>query len=454
MEKILNYFSLKLIFNIKLIYIKNMSNKKIKLEEEEKSKSIIIKEDINSIYINEQLYNGNHLILQCKNKKTLENGICKQFVFKEDDDYIDGNCLREISIMKKLEHPNIIRLNSILINGINISHITNEYPWTLSSAINRFFKCVKLDVKNIAFQLISALAYLHENNIIHRDLKINNIYLSEDYEKVIIADFDKSFINSNILKFDGFTNVIKPPELLLSKDDNNYGFETDIWSLGCVILSVAIDKMFLNFDNEKSILLEILRIFEYPQNIYNFSEEFTNKNPIGLRKYYYNITKIEIDPQLLSLLESMLKINNKERISASDALKHSYFKDYIPIKYPPLKIHIYELAYPKGIDKNMHKILLDWLKEVHNLNNAIVNANKYESYIDRCLIYAHKTNYNINKNNLQLLGTICYKIDFSIHNDYHFNMSCAELCDTKYYKGEIIKKMLYFVLEALDFDLI
>lgn len=131
----------------------------------------------------------------------------------------------------------------------------------LKSARMKYSKSLSVDaVRYIAFQLFSALAYLHNHNIIHRDLKSANILISSNCE-VKLGDFGLSRCIGNIM-ISEFTNRVitlwyRPPELILGS--THYGPEVDIWSAGCILAELLSgDTLFPNYNNSEISQLQLI----------------------------------------------------------------------------------------------------------------------------------------------------------------------------------------------------
>ena len=153
--------------------------------------------------------------------------------------------IREIMILKRLNHKNIINLLEIVTskpsdknkNRGNVYLVFEYMEHDLSGLLGRKFDFSVPIIKVIMKQILLGVDYLHDNNIIHRDIKGANILLNNRGE-VKLADFGLARIhnpNPNIIK--QYTNRVvtlwyRSPELLLGAV--NYGPAIDMWSVGCV----------------------------------------------------------------------------------------------------------------------------------------------------------------------------------------------------------------------------
>ena len=152
-------------------------------------------------------------------------------------------CYREVSILKKVSHQNIIKYySSFLDNGV--LYIIMEYAegGDLYSLIKHYKHHNKtfseFDIWQIAYEMLNGLSYLHKNNIIHRDIKCLNLFITKD-KHIKIGDLGVSTIVSNINALH-CTRVGTPlylsPELVKQVP---YDFKVDMWSCGCSLYHLA-----------------------------------------------------------------------------------------------------------------------------------------------------------------------------------------------------------------------
>ena len=100
--------------------------------------------------------------------------------------------LREISLLRMLEHPNIIKLREIVLDGEDkkdLYLILDYYPFDMKRIFKSKLILQLKTVKAIVYQTLAALNYCHQSKVLHRDLKPENILLTEDFEEVKMCDF-------------------------------------------------------------------------------------------------------------------------------------------------------------------------------------------------------------------------------------------------------------------------
>ena len=254
--------------------------------------------------------------------------------------------LREIMIMKRLRHKNILQLLEVVIskpteknNFKSNAYLVFEYmEHDLCSIICSNFSYEKSQIKYILYELLLGLQYLHQNNILHRDIKTLNILLNNKGE-VKIGDFGLSRIYAENAKRK-YTNRVatlyyRAPELLLG--NTVYGGEIDVWSLGCVFWEILTGNCLFYGDDDKSVFLKICQVCGNPNenNWPGVTQLDKYKDFIPQKKYENTLDKeykkySKIDDVTFDLLKKMIILNPKERISIEQALKHPYFTSHEP----------------------------------------------------------------------------------------------------------------------------
>ena len=296
--------------------------------------------------------------------------------------------LREIMIMKKLYHKNILQLFEIVTskpteknNNKGDVYLVFEYmEHDLCSLIHSKLCYEKSQIKLILYQLLQGLQYLHKNNVLHRDIKPPNILVNNKGE-IKIGDFGLSRIFSEFVKNKRYTNRVvtrwyRCPELLLG--ETNYGPAIDIWSIGCVFWEIITGDVLFRGEDEKDVFLQICKKCGTPSEIswpgvsqlpqYNTIMP-ANKYECELDKKYKKFNKF--DETTFDLFKKMICLNPKERITIEEALKHPYFTTHEPKMCE-------EKDMPK-IEENFHhssKIKKDQSRQQHVAKGDYKDKNK------------------------------------------------------------------------------
>lgn len=237
---------------------------------------------------------------------------------------IPQKILREIKALKKLneQNQNIISLRIEADDDLYL--IYPFYNISLYDLIKKRKEFTNDQLFYIVKQILTGLSYIHNNNIIHRNIEPKNILLTSS-GNVVITGFGSSRDISNIMTIYK-TSCYTALEVLLG--DNNYNDTIDSWSLGCIMVEM---KMYVKlFDEDDEILLaqQILKTFGDPECEYPFSKLFEvekYKKPESfeqiLQQKYGNI----FDKKFLEVVKEFLITNKHHRLSARNALELTVF---------------------------------------------------------------------------------------------------------------------------------
>lgn len=255
--------------------------------------------------------------------------------------------LREIMIMTRLNHKNILQLLEVVTskpseknNYEQNAYLVFEYmEHDLCSLILNNFSYDKSQIKLIIYQLLQGLQYLHKNNVLHRDIKPQNILINNKGE-LKIADFGLSRIFYEFTKIKRYTNRVvtryyRCPELLLGETE--YGPAVDIWSVGCVFWEIITGDILFTGDNDNDVFTQICKKCGTPNEtnwpgvskLPLFNKIIPQKQyECELDKKYKNYNKF--DDITFDLLMKMICLDPKKRIKIDEAFKHPYFTSHLP----------------------------------------------------------------------------------------------------------------------------
>ncbi|KAL2941404.1 Cyclin-dependent kinase C-1 [Bienertia sinuspersici] len=280
--------------------------------------------------------------------------------------------LREIKILKKLRHENIIELKGTAISS-GATYMVFEYmDHDLSDLVFRFGnKFCPAQIKCYMKQLLTGLHYCHVNHVLHRDIKAANLLVNNN-GTLKLADFGLARFISNE---DRLTNNVttlnyRPPELLLGS--TKYGTAVDMWSVGCVFAELLDGKILFDGKN-KSKVQQLCKIFELcgtPDEScwpgitkLPWYDHLKPKKAITRRLHEHFR---HLDHHALELLEKMLTLNPAQRISTIDALVSDYFWTD-PLPCDPKSLPKYQSSHQFT---NLHQLAYRELKRVKRLKEA------------------------------------------------------------------------------------
>lgn len=193
------------------------------------------------------------------------------------------------------------------------------------------------NVKLFLFQLLRGLAYCHARQILHRDLKPQNLLINQKGE-LKLADFGLARAKSIPTKT--YSNEVvtlwyRPPDVLLGSTD--YSTHIDMWGVGCIFYETVCGKPLFPGTKVEDELYLIFKTLGTP-NEQTFPGVTTNSEflALNLPKFplldstNYSTLAPRLDADGISLLASYLKYNPKERVSAAESMHHRFFSTLPP----------------------------------------------------------------------------------------------------------------------------
>ncbi|KAL9259460.1 putative serine/threonine-protein kinase [Drosera capensis] len=258
---------------------------------------------------------------------------------------------REILILRRLDHPNVIQLRGLVTSRMSCSlylvfdYMDHDLAGLAASPRITFSES---QVKCYMQQLLSGLEHCHRSHVLHRDIKGSNLLIDND-GVLKIADFGlASFFDPNH-KQPMTSRVVtlwyRAPELLLGATD--YGIGVDLWSAGCILAELLAGKPIMPGRTEVEQLHKIFKLCGSPSEEYWKKSKLPHATVFKPQQSYKRCTAESFKnfpPSSLPLIESLLAFDPLERQTASSALKSEFFttKPYacdpscLP-KYPPSK---------------------------------------------------------------------------------------------------------------------
>ena len=229
----------------------------------------------------------------------------------------------ETNLMKKLNHPNITKILELFEDKEYIL-IIMEYinGGNLFSFLKKHRKVSEKTAKLLYRQIILGIKYMHQQGIVHRDIKLENILIDLN-NNIKICDFGIGRVLSSPEQplFDqcGTPMYIAPEILLCSKEKGYKGFPVDIWSSGIVLYILLSGTLPFSFKNSSSSLSE--------SNESNLSEDNNNNTELQYSIINKEPKEIEnISKEAEDLLKKILKKNPEKRITCEEILNHPWMK--------------------------------------------------------------------------------------------------------------------------------
>ena len=241
-----------------------------------------------------------------------QNTVAMKIINKTDSKMDDKEILNEINILKKLSHPNIVKIFEFYITKAHY-YIVTEFckDGELFSYIKNKYSERQLAV--LFYQIFSGLWYLHDNKMLHRDIKLENIMISgkekdqstgEELFWIKIIDFGTAKIfekNKKEKDIVGSSYYIAPEVL-----KQNYNEKCDTWSVGVILYMALVGKAPFDGKNDDEIIHKIAK-----GNYNNKESKLLNHSS-----------------EVRDLLSKLLEKDLSKRFSAKEALEHPWFKKF------------------------------------------------------------------------------------------------------------------------------
>ena len=271
------------------------------------------------------------VVYKCQNKETKKYVALKKIRLENEDEGMPSTAIREISILKQLNHPNIVNLLD-LIHGEKKLYLVFEY---LNHDLKKYLNLNNgpLEpqiVKSYLYQILHAIKYCQSKRILHIDLKPQNLLIDKN-GIIKVGDFGlaRAFgIPIKTLTHEILTLWYRAPEILLGQKE--YSTPIDIWSIGLIFYEMAHRKPLFAGDCEIDQIFKIFQIFGTPNEnnwpgitkLPEFKLSFPQFKGKGLGSCNCNIDHVGMD-----LLGKMIQLDPCRRISAKQALNHPFFDD-------------------------------------------------------------------------------------------------------------------------------
>lgn len=248
-----------------------------------------------------------------------------------EEDGVPSTLLREISILKTINHINIVSLVDVCTSEIP-AYLAFEFVDTDLSWMIMHTRCLRpIVVKSYAFQMIAGVYYLHSHRIIHRDIKPDNVLVSR---RGVLKLCDFGMARYVTVPMRPYTRGVvtlwyKAPELILG---DVYDTSIDMWSIACILYEMITSAPLFEGDGQIDQMMKILNVLGTP----------TEEDAPGFRAKFEKCLRVMMpdkpgsdlaammtgaDPLLIDLVLMMLKFDPAKRISAKEALRHPYFDD-------------------------------------------------------------------------------------------------------------------------------
>lgn len=319
--------------------------------------------------------------------------------------------LREVKSLKKLHHTNVVKLKEVIRENDILYFVFEYMQENLYQLIkDRRTPFPETTVRNILYQILQGLAFMHRHGFFHRDLKPENLLCSGP-DLVKIADFG---LVREIRSRPPYTDYVstrwyRAPEVLLHS--TSYSSPIDLWAVGCIASEIYTFRPLFPGTTETDELFKICAIMGTPDKK-NWPEGYQLAGAVGFKFPYFSKTPLaNLIPQAstiaIELLDALMEWNPANRPTAQMALRHQYFQvgqklSFVNQNSGTLRSSAKFLG-PTGtepqiqVDKQQQIPTLPVLSAKHNFNNNNNNNNQTTKPPPQPLVYSFGQMNYLNK---------------------------------------------------------
>ncbi|XP_051872646.1 cyclin-dependent kinase 14 isoform X4 [Pristis pectinata] len=286
----------------------------------------------------EKLGEGSYATVYKGKSKVNGKLVALKVIRLQEEEGTPFTAIREASLLKGLKHANIVLLHDIIHTKETLTLVFEYVHTDLCQYMDKHPGGLHPEnVKLFLFQLLRGLSYIHQRYILHRDLKPQNLLISDTGE-LKLADFGLArakSVPSHTYSNEVVTLWYRPPDVLLGSTE--YSTCLDMWGVGCIFVEMI--QGVAAFPGMKDIQDQLERIFlvlgtpteeTWPgvsSLPYLKTDRFTQYSSKKLRQAW---NKLDYVAHAEDLASKLLQCFPKKRLSALSALNHEYFSDLPP----------------------------------------------------------------------------------------------------------------------------
>jgi len=247
---------------------------------------------------------------------------------------------RELQIMRKLDHCNIVKLRYFFYTGgdkkdeLYLNLVLEYIPETVYRVARHYSKNRQtipiIYIKLYMYQLFRALAYIHSLGVCHRDIKPQNLLLDPDSGILKLCDFGSAKVlvagEPNVAYI--CSRYYRAPELIFGATD--YTVNIDTWSAGCVLAELLLGQPIFPGDSGVDQLVEIIKVLGTPtrEQISEMNQNYTEfKFPQIKPHPWSRVFRARTPSDAISLTSNLLEYTPGIRLSPLEACAHSFFDE-------------------------------------------------------------------------------------------------------------------------------
>jgi cyclin-dependent kinase len=269
------------------------------------------------------------IVYKAKNRETGEIVALKRIRLDSEDEGVPCTAIREISLLKELKHPNIVRLYDVIHTEKKLTLVFEYLDQDLKKYLDECGGVIpKPTIKSFLFQLLRGISFCHEHRVLHRDLKPQNLLINRKGE-LKLADFGlaRAFgIPVRSYSHEVVTLWYRAPDVLMGS--RKYSTPIDVWSAGCIFAEMVTGRPLFPGTSASDQLLRIFKILGTPNekswsSIVELPDYKADFPVYPAQKLTTLIPNLDEDGH--DLLAKMLQYDPTQRIGSAAAMNHPYF---------------------------------------------------------------------------------------------------------------------------------
>ncbi|KAJ2770331.1 serine/threonine protein kinase, CMGC, CDC2/CDK sub, partial [Coemansia nantahalensis] len=263
----------------------------------------------------------------------------KRVLMHNEKEGLPITAIREIKLLKSLNHPNIVPLADMLVRhegsaGAQAPSVYMVFPY-MEHDLTGLLENPKIQlrpehIKLYLRQLLEGTAYLHASRVMHRDMKASNLLINND-GGLFIADFGLARAFNPDEKKDMTRCVVtrwyRPPELLLG--ERKYTTAIDMWGIGCIFAEMLVGKPVFQGSTDLNQIDQVMRVCGSPNDAlwpgWRDLPDCRQVESFGVYPRRVRDEFARFGDEAADLLDQLLQLDARRRPTAAEALKHRLF---------------------------------------------------------------------------------------------------------------------------------
>ncbi|OMJ72736.1 hypothetical protein SteCoe_28742 [Stentor coeruleus] len=285
------------------------------------------------------------IVMKAKNRESGEIVAIKKFKESEDDESARKTILREVKILKMLKHENIVQLREAFRRKGKLYLVFEYVDKNLLEIIEENQNGIEPEkIKWYIYQLCKAINFCHMQNVIHRDIKPENLLISLTGSlRLCDFGFARLFSNKDPMTDYVATRWYRAPELLVGFP---YDLSVDMWAIGCMMAELIDGQPLFPGESDIDQIYCIQKclgmLIPQHQEAFQRKKEFSGLKLPKIQKLESVEKRYQgkIDRNAIEFIENLIQMDPSKRLTASQALQHSYFNDVVIDKRPQTSLSI------------------------------------------------------------------------------------------------------------------